>query len=104
MATDLAYLQILIFICLEGGNPPQRRIKDTTTRRIINKIYYSDGKEDHCLIYTPQKGLLDLAPRNEQREQNCRTFLAEMIDSKERRLAEVRRRFLRFFNETLNAE
>lgn len=90
-------IHLLVFICLEGGNPPQRRIKDTTTRRIINKIYYSNGKEKHRLIYYPQKGLLDHAPRNEQREQNCRAFLAEMIASKERRLAEVRRRFLQWY-------
>ena len=89
-------INLLVFICLEGGNPPQRRIKDTTTRRIINKIYYSDGKEEHRLIYDPQKGLLDLAPRDEQHEQNCRAFLAEMIASNECRLAEVRRRFLQW--------
>ena len=90
-------INLLIFICLEGGNPPQRRIKDNTTRRIISKIYYSDGKEEHRLIYDPQKGLLDHASRNEEREQNCRTFLAEMIAGKERRLAEVRRRFLQWY-------
>ena len=91
-------INLLIFICLEGGNPPQRRIKDTITRRIINKIYYSDGEEKHRLIYNPQKGLLDHAPRNEEREQNCRSFLAEIVASKERRLAEVRRRFLQWHN------
>ena len=96
-AAQFRAINLLVFICLEGGNPPQRRIKDTTTRRIINKIYYSDGKEEHRLIYDPQKGLLDHAPRDERtHEQNCRTFLAEMIAGKERRLAAVRRRFLQW--------
>ena len=51
----------------------------------------------HRLIYEPQKGLLDHAPRDENRELNCRAFLTEMIDSQERRLAEVRRRFLQWY-------
>jgi hypothetical protein len=93
-AAQFRAINLLVFICLEGGNPPQRRIKDTTTRRIINKIYYSDGKEEHRLIYDPQKGLLDHAPRDREHEQNCRAFLAEMVADKERRLVEVRRRFL----------
>lgn len=89
-------INLLVFICLEGGNPPEGRIKDTTTRRIINKIYYSDGRERHRLIYEPQKGLLDNAPRDREREQNCRAFLEEMIEVKERRLSEVRHRFLQW--------
>ena len=89
-AAQFRAINLLVFICLEGGNPPQRRIKDTTTRRIINKIYYSDGKEEHRLIYDPQQGLLDHAPRDRdrEREQNCRAFLAEMVADKKRRLVE----------------
>ncbi len=82
-------ISLLVFIYLEGGNPPRRRVEDTTTCRIINKIYYSDGKEEHRLIYDPQKGLLDYALHDENREQNCRAFSAEMV-------AEVRRRFLQW--------
>ncbi|NKB68707.1 MAG: hypothetical protein GKR89_16710 [Candidatus Latescibacteria bacterium] len=89
-------INLLVFICLEGGNPPERRIKDTTTRRIINKIYYSDGQQPHRLIYEPATGLSDQAPRNEEEEQNCRAFLAEMVAGKVRRLSQVRQRFLQW--------
>ena len=87
-------IDLLVFIGLEGGNPPQARVKDTTTRRIVNKIYYSDGSERHRLIYDPQRGLLDNAPRDRVHEGKCRTFLEEMIKGEGRSLAEVRRRFL----------
>jgi len=87
-------IHLIVHICLEGGNPPERRIKDTTTRRIVNKIYYSDGSRDHQLIYEDQKGLSDQAPRNPAREKHGRTFLEEMLQDQERSLAAVRQRFL----------
>lgn len=89
-------LKLIVHICLEGGNPPERRIKDTTTRRIVNKIYYSDGTEPHHLIYEDQKGLAADAPRDPVHEKYCRIFLEDMLKSEERSLTAVRQRFLQY--------
>jgi hypothetical protein len=87
-------INLIVHICLEGGNPPERRIKDTTTRRIINKIYYSDGNTAHHLIYEAEKGLSQNSPRDLAYEKHCRAFLEEMLQDKERSLTAVRQRFL----------
>lgn len=88
-------LNVLIFICLEGGNPEgERRIKDNVTKRIVNKIYYSDGTTDHVSVFDPSKGLLDSAPRDAAMESKCRSFLEEMLKTEERSLEGVRKAFL----------
>lgn len=89
-------LKLIVHICLEGGNPPERRIKDTTTRRIVNKVYYSDGSDDHQLIYEDQKGLSEHAPRDLAREKHCRIFLEQMLKGQERSLTAVRQGFLQY--------
>jgi hypothetical protein len=88
-------VNLLMFICLEGGNPPGRRIKDTTTRRVVNKIFYSDGKSPHQSVFEPGIGLEPSAPRDAAYEAQCRIMLEEMLQDQERSLVEVRRRFLR---------
>ena len=87
-------LGIFCFICLEGGNPEGGRIKDTTTRRVVNKVFFSDGSTDHQSVYSPETGLLPGAPRNVELEEKCRSFLEEALASPERTLESVRRRFL----------
>ena len=88
-------INVLLFICLEGGNPEgQRRIKDTETRRVVNRVYYSDGSEDHVSVFDPEKGLLDSAPHDIAMETKCRTFLKSAIESDERTLEGVRRMWL----------
>jgi hypothetical protein len=87
-------IDLLVFICLEGGNPAQGRVKDTTTRRVVNRIYYSDGSAPHRPIYDPQRGLLANAPRDREHERRCRAFLEKMLKDKERSLEGVRQRFL----------
>ena len=88
-------VNLLVFICLEGGNPPgERRIKDNTTRRVINKIFYSDGSAAHESVYDPASELLPNAPRVPEHEARCRAFLAEALNRPERSIAEVRQRFL----------
>lgn len=86
-------INLLVFICLEGGNPSSR-VKDTTTRRVIDKIFYSDGTSEHESIYTPKNGLLPNAPRDPEFEAICRRFLEEILNSPERTLEGVRHRFL----------
>ena len=68
-------IRIFGFLCLEGGNPPGGRIKDTTTRRVINKIFYSDGTSAHESVYSPDSGLLSNAPRDPGTESKCKSFL-----------------------------
>lgn len=89
-------LKLIVHICLEGGNPPERRVRDTTTRRIVNKVYYSDGNSDHQLVYEDQKGLSARAPRDPAREKHCRAFLEQMLKGQERSLTAVRQRFLQY--------
>lgn len=88
-------VNLLIFICLEGGNPPERRIRDNTTRRIVDKVYYSDGSHKHRLIYRPDTGLTADAPRDPAREKSCRAFLEEALNGDIRRHVDLRRRFLK---------
>ena len=87
-------VNLLVFICLEGGNPPGGRVKDTTTRRVVNKIFYSDGASKHEPVYTPENGLTPNAPRDPDYEKRCRAFLEETLNSPERTLEGVRHRFL----------
>ena len=87
-------INLLIFVCLEGGNPEGRRIKDTTTRRVVNKVFYSDGHTPHRLVYTEADGFLPVAPRDVERETKCWTFLKNALDGSERTLEAVREKFL----------
>ena len=88
-------INLLIFICLEGGNPPgERRIVDNTTRRVANKIFYSDGTGPHQSVYDPTSGLTSAAPRDPEHEGQCRAFLAGALNGSERSIVDVRQRFL----------
>ncbi len=87
-------MNLLVFICLEGGNPPGGRVRDTTTRRVINKVFYSDGQSAHQSVFSPEKGLLPNAPRHIEREKKCRAFLESALKSPTRTLEDVRREFL----------
>ena len=98
-AEQFRRVNLLVFICLEGGNPPERRIKDTTTRRIVNKVYYSDGQTEHRLVYEAGGGLRAEAPRDTESESACRAFLEETLAGDARRLSEVRRLFLQWQKE-----
>lgn len=90
-------INLLVFICLEGGNPPgERRIKDNVTRRVINKIYYSDGIGPHQSVYDPASGLTPVAPRDAEHEARCRAFLEDALKSPERSIVDVRQRFLQW--------
>jgi len=93
-------INILVFVCLEGGNPEERRIKDTTTRRVINKVFYSDGQSSHQLVYSDADGFLPCAPRDVEHEAKCSTFLNDALMGSERTLEDVRGQFLRWQSKT----
>ena len=84
-------INLLIFICLEGGNPDQGRIKDNVTPRIVNKVYYSDGKSPHKLVYSPKEGLSDGPYRNSESEENSQRLLTEIMNTKLRSVSEMRK-------------
>jgi hypothetical protein len=86
-------INLFVFICLEGGNP-EGRVKDTTTRRVVNKVFYSDGNSAHELVYTDADGFSSAAPRDAENEAKCRAFLEEALKGSERSLEGVREQFL----------
>ena len=86
-------VNLFVFICLEGGNP-EGRVKDTTTRRVVNKVFYSDGKSPHQLVYSDADGFTSAAPRDAESEAKCRAFLEETLKGSERTLEGVRELFL----------
>ena len=83
-------INLLIFICLEGGNPDQGRIKDTVTPRIVNKVYYSDGKSPHELVYSPDNGLSEGPFRNPRAEEEAHRLLTEIMNTKLRSVSQIR--------------
>ena len=88
-------LNLLLFISLEGGGPEgERRIKDTVTKRVVTKIYHSDGSIDHASVFDPNQGLLDNAPRDTETESRIRSYLESMLESDVRRLEGVRDAYL----------
>ena len=87
-------LNVLLFICLEGGNPEAKRIKDDVTRRVVNRIYYSDGTAPHESMFDPENGLLDNAPRDVELEAEIASFLTEAMNGSDRSLEGLRRGFL----------
>lgn len=87
-------VNLLIHICLEGGNPPERRIHDKITRRVVNKVYYSDGTAPHALVYESGTGLSSDAIYDAPFAAACRTFLEEALAGEKRQLVAVRQGFL----------
>jgi hypothetical protein len=87
---------LFVFIYLEGGNP-QGRVKDTTTRRVVNKVFYSDGTSAHQLVYSDADGFSSTAPRDAEHEAKCRAFLENALKGSERSLEGVREQFLSSF-------
>ncbi len=92
-AKQFRAVNLFVFICLEGGNP-EGRVRDTTTRRLVSRIYYSNGKRPHELVYNADDGLLANAPRNRAREADLRGFLEDALVAEERSIEGLRRRFL----------
>ena len=87
-------LNILAFIRIEGVALGGGRIKDSTSRRYLNEVYYSDGTADHESVYTHDRGLSARATGNVEHEMQCYAFLEEALDRPERAIGEVRRQFL----------
>lgn len=91
-------INIFAFIRLDGIKPGPGRIKDNTSPRYFNEIFFSDGTGEHQRIFTRSSGLSPQAPRDKTHEQRCRAFLENALKSKERTIEGVRRQFLAWEN------
>lgn len=94
--TQFRALNILAFIRIEGIDLGGGRIKDSSSRRFVNEVCYSDGTAAHESVYTHDRGLSDGAPGDVEHESLCCAFLEEALAGRERAIGEVRRRFLQF--------
>lgn len=79
-------INLFVFVGKEGGAPP--------SRRVIRKVFYSDGAAAHEPVFTFGKGLSARAPRDASCEALCRTFLEEALRNRPRTFEETRRIFL----------
>lgn len=84
-----------IFVKMEGQDPEARRIKDTTSRRFVNRIFWSDGAGDHTLVYTPESGLADGAHRDAADEARQRQRLDALLAGEARTVQAVRAAWLK---------
>lgn len=92
--TQFRAINLFAFIRLDGIKPGTGRIKDNTSPRYFNEIFYSDGTNPHQAIFTRSGGLSNQAPRDIPYEQRCRAFLETALNTEERTLEGVRRQFL----------
>ena len=89
-------LNILAFIRIEGVDLGGGRIKDSSSRRFLNEVCYSDGTAAHETVYTHDRGLSEDAPGDVEHESLCCAFLVEALSGPERTIGAVRRRFLQW--------
>ena len=82
------------FVRMDGQDPDSGRIKDKTSRRYFEKIFWSDGQTDHVLVYTPSGGLTRGPHRDDAAEAEHRAFLEEALRGQTRTVQEVRAAFL----------
>ncbi len=69
-------------------------IERSSSRRVIRKVFYSDGAAAHEAVFSFGKRLSARAPRDASYEALCRTFLQETLGSRRRTAEETRRIFL----------
>ncbi len=87
-------IDVFAFVKMEGQDPEARRIKDTTSRRYFEKIFWSDGQSDHVLVYTSSAGLSQGPHRDPVAEAKHRAFLETALQSSTRSIQDLRTAFL----------
>ena len=87
-------INLFVFVGREGAGSAARRSGGSPARRVIRKVYYSDGAAAHEAVFTREKGLSTRAPRDATYEALCREFLEETPSSRPRSFEEARRVFL----------
>jgi hypothetical protein len=79
-------INLFVFVAIEEAA--------TSSRRVIRKVFYSDGAAAHKSVFACDKGLSARAPRDANCEALCRAFLEEAIGSRRSTAEETRRLFL----------
>lgn len=79
---------LLIYLLVTGGF--------SRTQRRIEKVYASDSREPHALVYSARSG--PSPDRHGPRQRQCRAFLEEELRSHRRTIEEVRRSTLTFLD------
>ena len=87
-------VHIFGFVRMDGQDPEARRIKDKTSRRYFEKIFWSDGRSDHVLVFTSAEGLSSGPHRNPTAESGHRAFLETALKGSARGVQETRAAFL----------
>jgi hypothetical protein len=87
-------VDLFAFVKMEGQDPEARRIKDKTSRRYFEKIFWSDGRTDHDLVFTSADGLTQGPHRNESAEAGHRAFLEKALQGSARTVPDLRTAFL----------
>lgn len=93
-AEQFRAVDLFIFVRMEGQDPDARRIKDTTSRRYVEKIFWSDGSTDHVQVYSSQDGLTDGDHRDTAGEARRRAFLEATLTGSARTVQDLRTAFL----------
>jgi hypothetical protein len=93
-ATQFNTINLFGFVKMEGQDPEARRIKDQTSRRYFEKIFWSDGKADHALVYTSAGGLTQGPHRNTTAEAGYHAFLESALKTPSQTVQQLRAAFL----------
>ena len=87
-------VDLFCFVKMEGQDPEARRIKDKTSRRYFEKIFWSDSHTDHVLVFTAADGLTQGPHRDPKAEAGHRAFLETALAGSARTVQEIRAAFL----------
>lgn len=85
-AAQFRSVALFIFLRVEG--------EGDQAVRWIEEVAYSDGGDDHCVVFTRADGLLPNAPHEASREADLRAFLEAALADGQFSPPELRRRFL----------
>jgi hypothetical protein len=88
------HVNLWIFVKMDGQDPEARRIKDTTSRRFVNRLFWSDGSADHTLVYSAENGLTDGPHRDADDEARTRRRLEALLAGEARTVQAVRAAWL----------
>lgn len=94
-AAQFGAIDLFAFVRMDGQDPEARRIKDKTSRRYFNRIFWSAGQAGHELVFTPEDGLRQGPHRDTTAELACRNWLeAALQQASDRTIQQLRTEFL----------
>jgi len=87
-------VDLFAFVKMEGQDPEARRIKDKTSRRYFEKIFWSDSQTDHVLVFSSADGLTQGPHRDPVAEASHRAFLETALTGSAHTVQDIRAAFL----------